>query len=93
MPHVVRVAEDLLRRKYGDDNVAVCYPNDQGRFVGPNTDAVGVGAHNPIGSVFPTGVYSNIFSSTARPVNAAETERVYLHPAIRRHRPDDVPPI
>jgi radical SAM superfamily enzyme YgiQ (UPF0313 family) len=87
MPYGVRVTEEILRREYGDDNVVACYPDDLGRFVGPNTVAVGVGAHNPIGTAFSTGVYSNIFGSTARPVNAAESERVYLHPAIRRHRP------
>lgn len=87
MPYGVRVTEEILRREYGDDNVVACYPDDLGRFVGPNTVAVGVGAHNPIGTAFSTGVYSNIFGSTARPVNAAESERVYLHPAIRRYRP------
>jgi len=87
MPYGVRVTEEILRREYGDDNVVACYPDDLGRFVGPNTVAVGVGAHNPIGTAFSTGVYSNIFGSTARPVNAAESERVYLHPAIRRHGP------
>lgn len=87
MPYGVRVTEEILRREYGDDNVVACYPDDLGKFVGPNTIAVGVGAHNPIGTAFSTGVYSNIFGSTARPVNAAESERVYLHPAIRRFRP------
>src|SRR5690606_25262844 len=87
MPYGVRVTEEILRREYGDDNVVACYPDDLSRFVGPNTVAVGVGAHNPIGTAFSTGVYSNIFGSTARPVNAAESERVYLHPAIRRYRP------
>ena len=44
-------------------------------------------AHNPIGTAFSTGVYSNIFGSSARPINAAESERVYRHPAIRKHKP------
>lgn len=87
MPYGVRVTEEILRRHFGEDAVAVCYPDDLDRFVGPKTVAVGVGAHNPIGTAFSTGVYSNIFGSTARPINAAESERVYLHPAIRKHRP------
>lgn len=87
MPYGVRVAEEVLRRHYDDHDVVVCYPDDLDTFVGPRTVAVGVGAHNPIGTAFSTGVYSNIFGSSARPINAAESERVYRHPAIRRHRP------
>ncbi len=87
MPYGVRVAEEVLRRNYPEDDVVVCYPDDLDTFVGRRTVAVGVGAHNPIGTAFSTGVYSNIFGSTARPINAAESERVYLHRAIRRHRP------
>ena len=87
MPYGVRVTEEILRREYGDDAVAVCYPDDLEKFVGPETVAVGVGAHNPIGTAFSTGVYSNIFGSSARPINAAESERVYHHPAIRKYKP------
>ncbi len=87
MPYGVRVAEEILLRDYPADDVVVCYPDDLDQFVGPRTVAVGVGAHNPIGTAFSTGVYSNIFGSSARPINAAESERVYRHPAIRRHKP------
>jgi len=87
MPYGVRVTEEILRRHFGDDEVVVCYPEDLGRFVGPKTAAVGVGAHNPIGTAFSTGVYSNIFGSSARPINAAESERIYKHPVLRRYRP------
>jgi len=67
--------------------VAVCHPGNLHLFVGPRTRAVGVSAHNPIGAAFSTGVYSNIFGSTARPINAYETERIFFHPALRKHRP------
>ncbi len=87
IPYGVRVVEEILLNHYSPDDVVVCYPDDLDRFVGPKTVAVGVGAHNPIGTAFSTGVYSNIFGSTARPINAAESERIYLHPAIQRHRP------
>ncbi len=87
MPYGVRVVEAILLKHYPPEDVAVCHPDDLGQFVGPRTVAVGVGAHNPIGTAFSTGVYSNIFGSTARPINAAESERVYLHPAIRKYRP------
>jgi radical SAM superfamily enzyme YgiQ (UPF0313 family) len=87
MTYGVRVVEEILLRHFSADDVVVCYPDDLDRFVGPRTIAVGVGAHNPIGTAFSTGVYSNIFGSSARPINAAESEIIYLHPAIRKYRP------
>lgn len=87
MPYGTRVAEAILLRHYPPEDVAVCHPDKLHLFVGPRTRAVGVSTHNPIGAAFSTGVYSNIFGSTARPINAYETERVFLHPALRKHRP------
>ncbi len=87
IPYGIRVIEAILLKHYPAKDVVVCYPDDLDHFVGPHTAAVGVGAHNPIGTAFSTGVYSNIFGSSARPINAAESERIYLHPAIRKHRP------
>lgn len=87
MPYGVRVVEALLGRYYPAEDVVACHPDQLDRFVGPRTRAVGVGVHNPIGAAFSTGVYSNIFGSTARPINAYETERLFHHPALRKHRP------
>ena len=90
MPYGTRVVETVLLGHYPPEDVAVCHPDSLHLFVGPRTRAVGVSAHNPIGAAFSTGVYSNIFGSTARPINAYETERVFLHPALRRHRPKGI---
>ncbi len=87
MPLGMRIVEDILRERYPPEDVVVCHPENLGMFVGPRTRAVGVAAHNPIGVAFSTGVYSNIFGSTATPINAYESWRVYNHPAIRRYRP------
>ena len=87
IPYGARVAEAILLRHYPPEDVAVCHPDNLHLFVGPRTRAVGVSAHNPIGAAFSTGVYSNIFGSTARPINAYETERIFFHPAVRKHRP------
>lgn len=87
MPYGTRVAEAILLRHYPPEDVAVCHPDKLHLFVGPRTRAVGVSTHNPIGAAFSTGVYSNIFGSTARPINAYETERVFRHPALRKYRP------
>jgi radical SAM superfamily enzyme YgiQ (UPF0313 family) len=87
MPYGLRIVEAILLEEYPPEDVAVCHPDQLDQFVGPRTRAVGVSAHNPIGTAFSTGVYSNIFGSSARPINAYESERIFFHPAIRRHRP------
>lgn len=87
MPYGARVAEAILLQHFPPEDVALCHPDSLHLFVGPRTRAVGVSAHNPIGAAFSTGVYSNIFGSTARPINAYETERIFHHPTVRKYRP------
>jgi radical SAM superfamily enzyme YgiQ (UPF0313 family) len=87
MPYGVRIVEAILLEEYPPEDVAVCHPDNLHLFVGRRTRAVGIAAHNPIGVAFSTGVYSNIFGSSARPINAAESERVFLHPVLRKYRP------
>ena len=36
MPYGVRVTEEILRREYGDEAVAVCYPDDLDKFTDIN---------------------------------------------------------
>ena len=87
MPLGLRIVEDILKEHFPAEDVVVCHPHNLEQFVGPRTRAVGVAAHNPIGVAFSTGVYSNIFGSTATPINAYESERVYRHPVLRKYRP------
>jgi radical SAM superfamily enzyme YgiQ (UPF0313 family) len=87
MPYGTRIVEAILLEHYSPEDVAVCHPDQLEKFVGPRTRAVGISAHNPVGAAFSTGVYSNIFGSTAHPINAYESERVFLHPAIQRYKP------
>jgi radical SAM superfamily enzyme YgiQ (UPF0313 family) len=87
MPLGVRIVEAILKEHYPAEDVAVCHPGNLGQFVGPKTRAVGIAAHNPMGVAYSTGVYSSIFGSTAVPINAYESERVYNHPALRKYRP------
>ncbi|MEX2261938.1 MAG: radical SAM protein [Bryobacteraceae bacterium] len=87
MPYGTRIIESILLEHFAPEDVVVCHPDQLDQFVGPQTRAIGVSAHNPIGVAFSTGVYSNIFGSSNRPINAYESERVFLHPAIRKHRP------
>jgi len=68
------------------DDIAVCYPDELGRFVGDETRVVGVHAHNPVGLTFATDIYPALYGGGMEPVNAAEFRRLILHPALRQHR-------
>ena len=56
MPYGVRITEAILLEHYPPEDVAVCHPDQLDLFVGPRTRAVGVSAHNPIGTAFSTGL-------------------------------------
>ncbi|HXZ27935.1 MAG TPA: radical SAM protein [Terriglobales bacterium] len=86
VPHGLRVIEALLRRRFSPDDIAVCYPDQMGQFVGEDTRAVGVHAHNPLGITFATDIYPAFYGREVESINAAEFRRLILHPALRRHR-------
>lgn len=86
VPHGLRVIEALLARHFGEDNIAVCYPDQLERFVGPETRAIGIHAHNPLGITFATDVYAGFYGSDCEPINAAEFRRLIQHPVIEEHR-------
>jgi radical SAM superfamily enzyme YgiQ (UPF0313 family) len=70
VPAGLRVVETVMEQEFGADNVAVCYPADLDQFVGPATRIVAVSTHNPLGVTFAAGVYTSIFGSSKRPMNA-----------------------
>lgn len=76
-PAGLRVVEEVLAREFGRDNVAVCYPDDLDRFLGPDTRVVGVSTHNPLGTTFAAGVYASIFGSSREPVNSIYARRMF----------------
>jgi radical SAM superfamily enzyme YgiQ (UPF0313 family) len=86
VPNGLRVIEALLAERFGEDNVAVCYADQLGQFVGEETRAVGIHAHNPLGITFATDVYAGFYGADCEPINAAEFRRLVLHPALRRHK-------
>lgn len=69
-PAGLRVLEAVLQREFGAENVAVCYPDDLGRFIGPDTRLVAISTHNPLGVTFAAGVYTSIFGSSRQPINS-----------------------
>ena len=70
MPAGLRVLEAALLREYDENDIAVCYPDDLEKFVGPNTRVVAISTHNPLGVTFAAGVYASIFGSNRLPINS-----------------------
>lgn len=87
VPHGLRIIESLLLQRFSPDDVAVCYPDQLHLFVGEDTRAVGIHAHNPLGITFATDVYAHFYGRGIEPINAAEFRKLILHPALRRHKP------
>ncbi len=69
-PAGLRVLEKVMEREFGADNVVVCYPDDLDQFIGSATRVVAVSTHNPLGVTFAAGVYTSIFGSSKKPINA-----------------------
>ncbi|MGH9541966.1 MAG: hypothetical protein ACRD2H_08800 [Terriglobales bacterium] len=87
VPHGLRVVEALLLERFAPDEIAVCYPGQFDRFIGDDTRAVGVHAHNPLGIAFAAGVYAQFYGANLECINAAEFRRLIEHPVLRRHKP------
>lgn len=86
VPNGLRVIEALLRRRFSGQEIAVCYPEQLDRFVGPDTRAVGIHAHNPLGITFATDVYAGFYGRECEPINAYHFRQLMRHPALARHR-------
>ncbi len=70
MPAGVRLVEKALEREFDKTDIVACYPQDLDKFLGPNTRAVAVSTHNPLGVTFAAGVYTSIFGSSRQPINS-----------------------
>lgn len=87
VPQGLRVVEALLLERFYPEEIAVCYPDQLGLFVGDETRVVGIHAHNPLGITFATDVYAQLYGRDVEPINAAEFRKLILHPALRKHKP------
>src|SRR3989304_1581646 len=83
-PAGLRVLEEMLVREFGAGSCLVAHPDHIERFIGPDTRAVAISAHNPLGVTFAAGVYASIFGNSKNPINALYTmrlfEKVRTHP-------------
>jgi radical SAM superfamily enzyme YgiQ (UPF0313 family) len=86
MPAGVRVLEAALLREYGPDEVAVCFPNDVDKFIGPDTRVVAVSTHNPLGVTFAAGVYTSIFGTSKQPINSHYSRQLFATIKANPHR-------
>ncbi len=86
VPNGLRVVESILREKFSEDDIAVCYPDQLDLFVGEDTKVVGAHAHNPLGITFATDVYVHFYGRETEPINAAEFKRLITHDAIKKHK-------
>jgi len=76
-PAGLRVLEAVLQREFGEDQVAVCYPDQLADLIGEDTRVVAVSTHNPLGTTFAAGVYASIFGSSREPLNAIYARRMF----------------
>jgi radical SAM superfamily enzyme YgiQ (UPF0313 family) len=86
VPNGLRVVESLLHRRFREEDVVVCYPDQLEKFVGPDTRVIGIHAHNPLGITFATDVYAGFYGTTCEPINAAEFRKLVTHPIIAEHK-------
>ncbi|MEW6364337.1 MAG: radical SAM protein [Acidobacteriota bacterium] len=85
-PCGLRTLENVLGKTFGTDNVAVCYPDGLGAFIGPDTRVVAISTHNPLGTTFAAGVYASIFGSSKDPINAVYARRMFENVKASPHR-------
>lgn len=76
----------LLDNGFSESEVAVVHPSDLGKFVGPETKAVGISSMDPTGLAYVSKTYSSLVGG-GEPMNAIEFRKLVTHPGIRRHRP------
>ena len=86
MPAGVGVLETALAEQFSRDDMAVCYPDDLEKFVGPNTRVIAVSTHNPLGVTFAAGVYTSIFGSSKMPINSHYSRLMFAKIKASPHR-------
>lgn len=77
MPAGVRLVETSLLRRFPEQDVVCCYPEDLAEFVGSRTRVVGVSTHNPLGVTFAAGVYASLLGSSREPINSHYARQLF----------------
>ena len=86
-PYGLRKVEAiLLENGFSESEVAVVHPADLGKFIGPDTKAVGISSMDPTGMGYVSKTYSSLVGG-GEPMNAVEFKALAKHEAIRAFKP------
>jgi radical SAM superfamily enzyme YgiQ (UPF0313 family) len=88
VPAGLRVLEQCLGGAFDPADIAVCYPDDLDRFIGPRTRVVAVSTHNPVGVTFAAGIFASIFGASRDPINAVYARQMFDRINASRFRAD-----
>ncbi len=82
-PYGLRKVESLLIDEFGEENVVVTHPHNLHRFIGPNTEIIGITTMDPLGTGFVSRTYTSILGLNGRSATLAEFEDLMNDPSIR----------
>lgn len=85
-PYGLRKVESmLLEGGFSQDDIAVAYPEDLDKFIGPETKVVGISSMDPTGMGYVSKTYSSIVGG-GEPMNRIEFRKLVMHPAIKKYK-------
>lgn len=82
-PYGLRKVESLLIEEFGEENVVVTHPRNLHRFVGPDTEIIGITTMDPLGTGFVSRTYTSILGLNGKPATLAEFEDLMNDPLIK----------
>jgi radical SAM superfamily enzyme YgiQ (UPF0313 family) len=86
VPYGLRKVESiLLEGGFTPNDIAVAYPEDLDKFIGPETKVVGISSMDPTGMGYVSKTYSSIVGG-GEPMNRIEFRKLVTHPAIKKYK-------
>ncbi len=82
-PYGLRKVEAILKDAFGEDVVAVCYPQDLDRFVGTRTKLIGISSMDPASLAYVSTTYNSLIGFGGIGLNAVEFKRLLSHPVFK----------
>lgn len=86
-PYGLRKVEALLAGRFGEENVAVCHPDQLDRFVGSDTQVLGITSMDPTGLAYVSATYNSLIGFGGESLNAAEFKGLLRSEVLKKHRP------
>jgi radical SAM superfamily enzyme YgiQ (UPF0313 family) len=86
VPYGLRKVESILiEGGFSPNDIAVAYPEDLEKFIGPETRVVGISSMDPTGMGYVSKTYSSIVGG-GEPMNRIEFRKLVNNPAIKRYK-------